>query len=223
MHYITHVWERRLVRAFNHHLQTQEAGVRIIDKVGAVDTPADRDHCLQYMVAIPLILGRLTTDDYEDEVAAVPRIDSLRNAMEVTENTQFSRDYLDPDKRAIANAIQIFFKDGSATERVEVAYPIGHPRRRADGIPLLRQKFEKKYCNSLIATAMRANCHALRRSRCARIDTHKRIHGHVGCKCLNASLTRQDFCVCYLRTSKQRYVCSILINGSDTIIVGAAS
>ena len=130
-------------------IETQEAGVRIIDKVGVLDNPADRDHCLQYMVAIPLIFGRLTTDDYEDEVASDPRIDSLRNKMKVTENPQFSHDYLDPEKRAIGNAIQIHFKDGSATERVEVAYPIGHPRRRAEGLPILKQKFERNIATRL--------------------------------------------------------------------------
>jgi 2-methylcitrate dehydratase len=124
-------------------IETQEAGVRIIDKSGPLANPADRDHCLQYMVAVPLIFGRLTADDYEDAVAADPRIDALRRKMEVRENPQFSRDYLDPDKRAIGNAIQVFFADGTSTERVAVDYPIGHRRRRGDGIPLLLEKFER--------------------------------------------------------------------------------
>ncbi len=124
-------------------IETQEAGVRIIDKTGPLDNPADRDHCIQYMTAVPLIFGRLTADDYEDHVAADPRIDTLREKMEVTENPQFSKDYLDPDKRSIGNAVQVFFKDGSSTERVAVEYPIGHRRRRDEGIPVLVDKFDK--------------------------------------------------------------------------------
>jgi 2-methylcitrate dehydratase len=124
-------------------IETQEAGVRIIDKTGPLANPADRDHCLQYMVAVPLVFGRLTADDYEDDVAQDPRIDALRDRMTVTENEQFSVDYLDPDKRAIGNAVQIRFADGSSTERVAVDYPIGHRRRRAEGIPVLLEKFER--------------------------------------------------------------------------------
>jgi 2-methylcitrate dehydratase len=122
-------------------IETQEAGARIIDKTGPLANPADRDHCLQYMVAVPLIFGRLTADDYEDEVARDPRIDVLRAKMVVTENRDFSRDYLDPDKRAIGNALQVFFKDGGRTARVAIEYPVGHRRRRAEGIPLLLSKF----------------------------------------------------------------------------------
>ncbi|WP_440996783.1 bifunctional 2-methylcitrate dehydratase/aconitate hydratase [Arhodomonas sp. SL1] len=124
-------------------IETQEAGVRIIDKTGPLNNPADRDHCIQYMVAVPLIFGRLTADDYEDDVATDPRIDALRGKMEVRENEQFTKDYFDPDKRAIGNAVQVFFTDGSATERVAVDYPIGHRRRRDAGIPVLLDKFEK--------------------------------------------------------------------------------
>lgn len=124
-------------------VETQEAGVRIIHKTGPLDNPADRDHCLQYMVAIPLIHGRLTARDYEDEAAADPRVDALRERMEVRENPRFTVDYFDPDKRAIANAIQVFFRDGSSTPRVEVPYPVGHRRRRREGTPLLRDKFER--------------------------------------------------------------------------------
>ena len=123
-------------------IETQEAGVRIIDKTGPLDNPADRDHCIQYMVAVPLLFGRLTAEDYEDTVAADPRIDALRGRMEVSENTQFSKDYLDPGKRSIGNAVQVFFKDGSKTDRVAVEYPIGHRRRRKEGIPVLVRKFE---------------------------------------------------------------------------------
>lgn len=123
-------------------IETQESGKRIIDKTGPLDNPADRDHCIQYMVAIPLLKGSLTADDYEDTVAADPRIDQLRARMIVKENPEFTRDYLDPEKRSIGNAIQVFFRDGSRTERVAVEYPIGHRRRRKEGIPLLLEKFE---------------------------------------------------------------------------------
>jgi 2-methylcitrate dehydratase len=122
-------------------IETQEAGVRIIDKTGPLDNYADRDHCIQYMVAVPLIFGELTADSYGDEVAADPRIDALRERMEVLENESFTADYFDPDKRGIGNALQVFFKDGSSTDRVQVSYPVGHRRRRAEGIPLLVGKF----------------------------------------------------------------------------------
>lgn len=122
-------------------IETQEAGCRIIDKTGPLDNYADRDHCIQYMVAVPLIFGALTAESYTDAVAADPRIDALREKMEVKENEAFTRDYFDPDKRAIGNAIQVFFADGSSTERVHVDYPIGHRRRREEGIPVLVEKF----------------------------------------------------------------------------------
>jgi 2-methylcitrate dehydratase len=124
-------------------IETQEAGVRIIDKTGPLSNPADRDHCLQYMVAVALLKGGLAAEDYEDEAAADPRIDELRKKMQVVENQRFSRDYLDPEKRSIANALRVFFHDGAATERVEADYPLGHRRRRAEGFPLLRAKFER--------------------------------------------------------------------------------
>ena len=124
-------------------IETQEAAVRIIDKSGPLANPADRDHCIQYMVAVPLIFGRLTADDYEDVVATDPRIDRLREKMTVTENRQFSVDYLDADRRAIGNAIQVFFKDGSSTEKITVEYPIGHRRRRTEGTPVLLEKFKR--------------------------------------------------------------------------------
>ena len=122
-------------------INTHESAVRIIDKKGPLHNPADRDHCLQYMTAIGLIYGQLTADHYEDEAARDPRIDALRDKMVVTEDTDYTRDYLDPDKRSIANAIQIAFKDGTTSERIEVAYPIGHRFRREQGIPLLMEKF----------------------------------------------------------------------------------
>jgi 2-methylcitrate dehydratase len=122
-------------------IETQEAGGRIIDKTGPLDNYADRDHCIQYMVAVPLILGELTADSYSDEIAADARIDMLRGKMEVGVNEAFTTDYFDPEKRGIGNAIQVFFSDGSSTERVEVSYPIGHRRRREEGIPVLVEKF----------------------------------------------------------------------------------
>jgi len=122
-------------------IETQEAGVRIIDKTGPLDNPADRDHCIQYMVAVPLIFGRLTAADYEDDVAHDPRIDALREKMEVRENEGFTKDYFDAGKRYIGNAVQVFFKDGTSTDRIEVNFPIGHRERREEGIPVLMQKF----------------------------------------------------------------------------------
>ena len=123
-------------------IETQESGVRIIDKTGPLANPADRDHCIQYMTAIPLLFGRLTAEDYEGAVASDPRIDALRARMQVRENTTFTQEYYAADKRYIGNAVQIFFKDGSSTERVAVDFPIGHRKRRAEGMPLLVRKFE---------------------------------------------------------------------------------
>ena len=123
-------------------IRTHESAIRIIDKKGPLDNPADRDHCIQYMVAVPLIYGRLTAADYEDDVAADPRIDALRDKMVCVEDKQFTRDYLDPDKRSIANAhhgrVQATAR---STQEVVVEYPIGHRRRRKEGMPLLVEKF----------------------------------------------------------------------------------
>ncbi|MGH8481228.1 MAG: bifunctional 2-methylcitrate dehydratase/aconitate hydratase, partial [Nevskiaceae bacterium] len=124
-------------------LRTHESAIRIIDKKGKLANFADRDHCIQYMVAVPLIFGRLEASDYEDEVAADPRIDALRNKMQCVEDKRFSRDYLDPAKRSIANGITVEFKDGSKLNEVVVEYPIGHRRRRKEGIPLLVEKFRR--------------------------------------------------------------------------------
>jgi len=124
-------------------LTTQESAVRIISKDGPLHNPADRDHCLRYMVAVPLIFGELTARHYEDDVAADPRIDALRGKMRVVEEPRYSEEYHDPDKRSIANAVQVFFRDGSGTEKVEVEYPIGHRRRRSEGIPVLERKFRE--------------------------------------------------------------------------------
>ena len=123
-------------------IETQEAGSRIIDKTGPLNNFADRDHCIQYMVAVPLIKGRLIADDYTDAGAADPRIDALRAKTTVKENLRFSREYLEADKRHIGNSVQVFFKDGSSTEKVSIDAPIGHRRRRAEGIPVLVKKFE---------------------------------------------------------------------------------
>jgi len=123
-------------------IETQEPGVRIIDKVGPLANPADRDHCIQYMVAVPLIFGRLTAADYEDAVAADPRVDALRLKMQVRENPTFTSEYYAPDKRYIGNALQVFFTDGSQSQRVQVDFPIGHRKRRAEGMPVLVKKFE---------------------------------------------------------------------------------
>jgi 2-methylcitrate dehydratase len=120
---------------------THQSAIRIIDKKGPLSNPADRDHCIQYMAAIGLIKGNLTAADYEDAVARDPRIDALRAKMSCVENRRYSRDYLDPKKRSIANQLQVFFKDGTATRKVAVEYPVGHRRRRPEGIPLLEAKF----------------------------------------------------------------------------------
>ena len=122
-------------------ITTHESAIRIIDKSGPLNNPADRDHCIQYMCAIGLIKGNLTAADYEEDVARDPRVDALREKMVCVEHKPWTKDYLDPKKRSIANAIQVFFKDGSKTANVAVEYPIGHRRRRKDGIPLLEAKF----------------------------------------------------------------------------------
>ena len=123
-------------------ITTHESAIRIIDKTGPLNNPADRDHCIQYMTAIGLLKGNLTAQDYEDEMANDPRVDALRKKMTCIEKPEYTKDYLDPDKRSIANAVQIFYKDGSSSEQVAVEYPIGHRRRRSEGIPELIKKFE---------------------------------------------------------------------------------
>jgi len=123
-------------------IRTHEAAIRIIDKKGPLNNPADRDHCIQYMVAVPMIFGRLTAADYEDNVASDPRIDKLRDKIVCVEDKQFTRDYHDPNKRSIANAITVEFKDGSRLKELVVEYPIGHKRRRKEGMPLLVEKFK---------------------------------------------------------------------------------
>jgi 2-methylcitrate dehydratase len=124
-------------------VRTHEACIRIIDKKGPLANPADRDHCIQYMMAVPILLGHLTAADYEDEVARDPRIDTLRAKIECVEDPQFTRDYLDPEKRSIANAVTVKLKDGRTLDEIVVEYPIGHRRRRQEGIPLLVAKFRR--------------------------------------------------------------------------------
>src|SRR5918994_424226 len=123
-------------------IRTHEAAIRIIDKKGPLSNPADRDHCIQYMVAVPLIFGRLTAADYEDDIASDPRIDQLRKKITCVEDKRFTRDYHDPKKRSIANALTVEFKDGSKLKEVVCEYPIGHKRRRAEGMPILVEKFK---------------------------------------------------------------------------------
>jgi len=140
-----HAELKRLGKSADHiakvTIRTHEACIRIIDKKGPLANPADRDHCIQYMVAVPLLFGRLTGADYEDGVAADPRIDALREKIVCVEDPQFTKDYHDPDKRSIANALTVELKDSRKLDEVVVEYPIGHKRRRADGIPLLVEKF----------------------------------------------------------------------------------
>lgn len=123
-------------------IRTHEAAIRIIDKKGPLHNPADRDHCIQYMIAVPLIFGNLTAQDYEDKVAKDPRIDALRDKMETVEDPQFTLDYHDPEKRSIANALTVVLNDDTVIDEVVVEYPIGHKRRRSDGIPLLIEKYK---------------------------------------------------------------------------------
>jgi 2-methylcitrate dehydratase len=135
-------------------IETQQSAVRIIDKTGPLKNPADRDHCLQYMVAVGLLKGNLTAEDYEDAAAADPRIDWLRSRMVVTENPRFTADYLDATRRSIGNSVQVVFRGGKSTEKVTIEYPIGHCRRRAEGIPLLLAKFEENLRSRLSPQAV---------------------------------------------------------------------
>jgi 2-methylcitrate dehydratase len=137
-------------------IRTHESAIRIIDKKGPLDNPADRDHTIQYMVAVPLIFGRLTAADYEDDVAADPRIDALREKMVCVEDPQFSKDYLNPEKRSIANGITVEFNDGTRTREVVVEYPIGHRRRREEGMPVLIEKFRTNLARRFAARQQQA-------------------------------------------------------------------
>ena len=129
-------------------ITTHESAIRIISKIGELNNPADRDHCLQYMVAIGLLKGNLVAEDYEDNVASDPRIDILREKMIIKEDKRYSKEYLEADKRSIANRIKIYYKNGTSSDEVEIEYPIGHKKRREEGIPILEQKFK----NNLLVT-----------------------------------------------------------------------
>ncbi|HEY3553811.1 MAG TPA: bifunctional 2-methylcitrate dehydratase/aconitate hydratase, partial [Casimicrobiaceae bacterium] len=163
----------RLAQVRRITIRTHESAIRIIDKKGPLANPADRDHCIQYMVAVPLIFGHLTAADYEDAVAADPRIDALREKMVCVEDPQFTRDYLDPNKRSIANAITVEFDDGTRTPEVVVEYPIGHRRRREEGIPLLLEKFRINLARRFAAKQQQAILDvALDRERLAAMPVH---------------------------------------------------
>ncbi len=137
-------------------IRTHEAAMRIIDKKGPLNNPADRDHCIQYMVAVPLIFGRLTAADYEDGVAADPRIDILREKIQCVEDPQFTKDYHDPEKRSIANGLTVELKDGTVLPEVVVEYPIGHRRRRREGMPVLVEKFKTNLARRFPAKQQKA-------------------------------------------------------------------
>ncbi|MEM7611891.1 MAG: bifunctional 2-methylcitrate dehydratase/aconitate hydratase, partial [Pseudomonadota bacterium] len=136
-------------------ITTHESAIRIISKEGKLNNPADRDHCLQYMAAIGLLKGNLVAEDYEDDVASDPRVDALREKMVIEEDERYSAEYHEPDKRSIANAMQVFFTDGSSTQRIEVEYPIGHRRRRDEGIPVLEAKFARNLATRFPAAQTR--------------------------------------------------------------------
>jgi 2-methylcitrate dehydratase len=124
-------------------IHTHESAIRIISKVGPLNNPADRDHCLQYMIAVPLAFGNLVAEHYEDAFHEQnPIIDELREKMEIHENPTYTMEYLEPDKRSIANSLQVYYKDGSCSDKIEIDYPVGHRRRRKEGIPLLEEKFK---------------------------------------------------------------------------------
>ena len=155
-------------------VRTHEACVRIIDKHGPLANPADRDHCIQYMMAVPLLFGRLTAADYEDGVAADPRIDALRARIQCVEDPQFTRDYLDPEKRSIANAVTVRLKDGRELPEVVVEYPIGHRRRRTEGIPLLIEKFRRNLARRFPEKQQRVIAElSLEQDRLARTPVHE--------------------------------------------------
>ncbi len=137
-------------------IRTHEACIRIIDKKGPLNNPADRDHCIQYMVAVPILFGRLTASDYEDNIAADPRIDKLRDKIVCVEDKQFTKDYHDPDKRSIANALTVEFNDGKKMKEIVCEYPIGHKRRRKEGMPVLVEKFKTNLARRFPAKQQKA-------------------------------------------------------------------
>jgi 2-methylcitrate dehydratase len=161
-------------------IRTHEACIRIIDKKGPLDNPADRDHCIQYMVAMPLLFGRLTAADYENEVAKDPRIDALRAKIDCVEDPRFTQDYHDPEKRSIANALTVELADGRKLPEVVVEYPIGHQRRRRDGIPLLEAKFRKNLARRFPEKQQKAILDvSLDRARLANMPVHEYVDLYV--------------------------------------------
>jgi len=161
-------------------IRTHEACIRIIDKKGPLDNPADRDHCIQYMVAMPLLFGRLTAADYENEVARDPRIDALRAKIDCVEDPRFTQDYHDPEKRSIANALTVELTDGRKLPEVVVEYPIGHQRRRRDGIPLLEAKFRKNLARRFPEKQQKAILDvSLDRARLANMPVHEYVDLYV--------------------------------------------
>ncbi len=160
-------------------IETQQPAMRIIDKRGPLCNPADRDHCLQYMVAVALLEGTLRAEHYQGAYAANPRIDRLREKMEVVENPQYSRDYLDPDKRSVANAVQVFFADGSATGRVEVEYPLGHFRRRGEAVPQLERKFLRQRGDAPARATVPSLARLVPRRGSPGVARRRRVHGDV--------------------------------------------
>jgi homoaconitase/3-isopropylmalate dehydratase large subunit len=160
-------------------IRTHEAAIRIIDKKGPLANPADRDHCIQYMVAVPLIFGRLTAADYEDDIAKDPRIDSLRKKIECVEDKRFTRDYHDPKKRSIANALTVEFKDGSKLKEVVCEYPIGHKRRRAEGMPILVEKFKTNLARRFSDKQQKSHSRRLHGPGQARGDARQRVRRPV--------------------------------------------
>jgi len=139
-------------------VRTHEACIRIIDKKGPLNNPADRDHCIQYMMAVPILFGRLTAADYEDDVASDPRIDALRDKIACVEDKQFTKDYHDPAKRSIANALTVEFNDGKKLKEIVVEYPIGHKRRRKDGMPGRVEKFKTNLARQFAEKQRNAIC-----------------------------------------------------------------
>ena len=137
-------------------IRTHEACIRIIDKKGPLNNPADRDHCIQYMVAVPILFGRLTAGDYEDSVAKDPRIDVLRDKIDCVEDKRYTKDYHDPQKRSIANALTVEFKDGTKMKEIVCEYPIGHKRRRKEGMPVLVEKFRTNLARRFPAKQQKA-------------------------------------------------------------------
>jgi 2-methylcitrate dehydratase len=180
-------------------IRTHESAIRIIDKKGPLANPADRDHCIQYMVAVPLIFGRLTAADYEDDVANDPRIDRLREKIECVEDKRFSADYLDPAKRSIANAITIEFNDGSKTREVVVEYPIGHRRRRREGHPGARREVQDESRASLPGEATAGDSRCRARPEAARRDAGARVRR------LDGHLKRRKRTPCVFRSASPCY------------------